>query len=97
MGVVGYGWTARIAHGLAGFLAGFLTIFDFKLTILFTVLFLVYEIWETIRIKDTGYLELREFIIGLYIGVMFWVGIWMYVMHEHLACGVLRIRVNLWR
>jgi len=91
---MGYGWEARLAHVLAGFIAGFLVMYDFKLTVFLTIMFIIYELWEAIRIGDTGYLELREFIIGLYAGILLWLAIFTYAMATHKAHYTMIFHVN---
>lgn len=80
-------------------MAGYFVLFDIKITVLLTVLFILYEVWESIRIHDTGYLELREFIFGVYVGlIVTWI-VYTLAMttNTYSGQGCMLIRVRLWR
>jgi len=60
-----YSPLARIAHFLFGFTGGLL---GPLYLISFTIAFIAYEVWESVKTGDAGYLEMREYMAGLLLG-----------------------------
>ena len=57
-----------IAHFTGGLLSGLFWGLNPWITVLLTVMFLVYEAWEKWVVHDYGYYEIREYLAGLYMG-----------------------------
>jgi len=63
-------WMCKLAHVLFGTITILSAKVGVVLPIVFLVTFVLYEFDEEWNIKDTAYEELREYGIGLVIGVM---------------------------
>lgn len=66
----------RKLSSLAHMLYGVLTVFaPMHIAVIMFVAFLAYELDEQLHIKDKAYKDIAEFIIGLVIGVIIFIGL----------------------
>jgi hypothetical protein len=59
-----------LAHYLGGFLSGLCSLFNPTLSVLATLLFLVYELDEDWQISDESFSDIREYLLGLFISLI---------------------------
>jgi len=58
-----------IAHYVAGFLIPYIAIYiHWSISLIATILFILYELDEEFHLSDESYIDIKEFLIGLYIG-----------------------------
>lgn len=57
----------KYIHYIAGFITAFLPV---HLSVLSFVGFVLYELFEFIKKNDTLYLEMRDYVVGLYCGAL---------------------------
>lgn len=60
----------KLAHVVFGILTVISAFISFTLPIVFLLVFIIYELDEEKNIKDTAYEELREYGIGLSLGLL---------------------------
>lgn len=58
-----------LAHYLGGFLTGLASLFNPVASLLLTALFIIYETYEGWELRDDSYVDIREFLIGLFVSV----------------------------
>jgi len=59
-----------LAHLLGGLLAGLASMFNPALSVLATVVFLIYELDEDWHISDEAFRDIKEYLIGLFISLI---------------------------
>lgn len=65
-----------VPYKVSHFLAGLITVYSINVHLIFTVLipvlFVAYEFFELYQVKDEGYPEIRQFLTGVCVGVVFY-------------------------
>ncbi|MFN3621364.1 MAG: hypothetical protein ACK4TI_00575 [Nitrososphaerales archaeon] len=56
-----------LAHYTGGFLAGLVSVVNPALTAILTALFIIYETYEGWELRDDSYVDIREYLIGLFV------------------------------
>ncbi|MEM3891741.1 MAG: hypothetical protein QW282_06270 [Nitrososphaerales archaeon] len=60
-----------LAHYIGGCLAGLVSVFNPALTALLTALFIIYETYEGWELRDDSYVDIREYLLGLFTAALF--------------------------
>ena len=62
----------EIGHFIGGLVVGLISNFNPTVTIIVTLLFVIYELDKHLHSKPGSWYEIRQYICGVYVGVLLW-------------------------